>query len=129
MKGWNLTTLGTNDSQPLRLTKKGVVVVLGTLAAVAVAVAATMPSEEDTATQTAALACVQVVEASREYVAGTRSGGSLLNVLRDNEGPARDAASEDPKYAPIAEAIVGAQAELLNGQPGQHFRLLIRECG
>lgn len=72
--------------------------------------------------------CIDAVQAIGEYANGTRSLESTIAALQSAEGPERDAANSNPKYLPIAQAIVGAQTELANGDTGPSVQLLIREC-
>lgn len=78
---------------------------------------------------TAAGACLDAVQAMREFSHGARSADSTMDALERAAGKARDAAAINSKYEPIAEWIVGAEGEIAAGRPDGDASHLFSECG
>jgi hypothetical protein len=74
-------------------------------------------------------ACGTVQLALREGANGTRSMTSVIDELEDAAGDARGAANLNPKWTPMARAMVEAREELLAGTPGPATRSLAQNCG
>lgn len=77
----------------------------------------------------AAGACLDAWHALAAHEAGTRSLESATSKMENAADDAREAAVDEPKYRPLVEWIVGAQAEMRSGSLGENARELAAECG